>query len=166
MEEEKEKYLENSPIPISIKGTETIITQMKNGICKIYNKNGIKGTGFFCKICDQTKTNYLNVLITNNHILNENDIKIGSIIEFSLNDDNIYKKIKIDKHRKVFTDIETDTTFIEIKPKEDIINFFFELDESIFRETEFLETFYRNVSVYILNYPKGQNVMVSYGNIK
>ena len=49
MEEEKEKYLENSPIPISIKGTETIISQMKNGICKIYNKNGIKGTGFFVK---------------------------------------------------------------------------------------------------------------------
>ena len=72
------------------------------------------------------KKNYLNVLITNNHILNENDIKIGSIIEFSLNDDNIYKKIKIDKDRKVFTDIETDATFIEIKPKEDKINFFFE----------------------------------------
>ena len=160
MEEEKEKYLENSPIPISIKGTETILNQMKNGICKIYLKNGTKGTGFFSKISNQTKTNYLNVLITNNHILNENDIKIGSKIEFSLNDDNIFKRIKIDKSRKVFTDKETDSTFIEIKPKEDGINFFFELDDYVFRETEFLENYYRSTSVYTLHIPKGQNVMV------
>ena len=43
MAEIKEKYLETSPIPVSIKGTETIINQMKNGIFKIYTKNGTKG---------------------------------------------------------------------------------------------------------------------------
>ena len=165
MEEIKEKYLETSPIPVSIKGTETIISQMKNGICKIYTKNGTKGTGFFCKISNQTKTNYLNVLFTNNHVLNENDIRIGSIINFSLNDDNIYKQITIDEKRKVFTDEETDTTFIEIRPKEDGVNFFLDLDDSVFKETEFLEKYYKNASVYILQYPKGQNVMVAYGNI-
>ena len=165
MEETKEKYLETSPIPVSIKGTETIISQMKNGICKIYTKNGAKGTGFFCKISNQTKTNYLNVLFTNNHVLNENDIRIGSIIDFSLNDDNIYKQIKIDEKRKVFTDEETDTTFIEIRPNEDGVNFFLDLDDSVFKETEFLEKYYKNASVYILQYPKGQNVMVAYGNI-
>ena len=166
MEEIKEKYLETSPIPVSINGTETIINQMKNGICKIYTKNGTKGTGFFCKISNQTKTNYLTVLFTNNHVLNGNDIRIGSTIDFSLNDDNIYKTINIDEKRKVFTDIETDTIFIEIRPKEDRINFFFDLDESVFKETEFLEKYYKNASVYILQYPKGQNVMVAYGNIK
>jgi len=49
MEVIKEKYLETSPIPVSIKGTEIVINQMKNNICKIYTKNGTKGTGFFAK---------------------------------------------------------------------------------------------------------------------
>ena len=100
-----------------------------------------RGTGFFCKISSQTKTNYLTVLFTNNHVLNENDIKIGSTIDFSLNDDNIYKAINIYEKSKVFTDKETDTTFIEIRPKEDGINFFLDLDESIFKETELLEKY-------------------------
>jgi len=78
-------------------------------------------------------------LFTNNHVLNENDIRIGSTIDFSLNDDNIYKTINIDEKRKVFTDEETDTTFIEIRPKEDGINFFLDLDENVFKEIEFLE---------------------------
>ena len=94
MEEIKEKYLETSPIPISIKDTEIILNQMKNGICNIYTKNGIKRTSFFCKVENEVKTSYTNLLITNNHILNENDIKIGSTIVFSLNDDKIYKNIK------------------------------------------------------------------------
>ena len=34
-----EKLIETSPNPISIKGTEKILFQMKNCICKIYNKN-------------------------------------------------------------------------------------------------------------------------------
>ena len=165
MEENKEKYLETSPIPVSIKGTETIINQMKNGICKIFTKNGEKGSGFFCRISDETKTNYLTVLFTNNHVLNEDDIRIGSTIKFSLNDDKIDKIIKIDERRKVFTDKEIDTTFIEIRPIEDGINFFFDLDESVFKKTDFLEKSYKNESIYILQYPKGENVMVAYGNI-
>ena len=104
MEENKEKYLETSSIPVSIKGTETFISQMKNGICKIFTKKGEKGSGFFCRISNETKTNYLTVLFINNHALNENDIRIGSTIKFSLNNDNIYKTIKIDERRKVFTD--------------------------------------------------------------
>ena len=138
MGENNEKYLETSPIPVSIEGTETIINQMKNGICKIFTKGG-KGSGFFCRISDETKTNYLTVLFTNNHVLNEDDIRIGSTIKFSLNDDNIYKTIKIDERRIVFTDKEIDTTLIEIRPEEDGINFFFDLDESVFKQTDFLE---------------------------
>ena len=46
----KEIYFENSLIPVSAKDTEKILFQMKNCICKIFPKDGEKGTGFFCKI--------------------------------------------------------------------------------------------------------------------
>jgi len=45
---------------------------MEKNVCKIYMNNGIKGTGFFCKI--PYKGSYdssLSVLITNNHIIDE-----------------------------------------------------------------------------------------------
>ena len=42
-----EKYINNSPEPVSIEAMEKILYQMKNSICKIRKKNGTNGTGFF-----------------------------------------------------------------------------------------------------------------------
>ena len=67
---EKEKYIDISPDPVSFKGTNKILQQMNNCVCRIYN-NG-NGTGFFTKI--PFKSKLLPVLITNNHIINQNDI--------------------------------------------------------------------------------------------
>ena len=65
----KEKSIINSPEPISLKGIEKIIEQMKNNsICRINDK----GTGFFVKI--PYKSKLLPVLITNNHVINFEDI--------------------------------------------------------------------------------------------
>ena len=66
----KEKYISTSPEPVSLKGTENILDQMNNFVCRIFN-NG-KGTGFFTKI--PFKSKLLPVLITNNHIINQNNI--------------------------------------------------------------------------------------------
>ena len=74
----QEKLIEKQPLPVSLEGTKKIIEQMENCICKIYPNNGVKGTGFFCKI--PFNNNLLPVLITNNHILNENDIDNNQII--------------------------------------------------------------------------------------
>ena len=41
------KEIKNSLIPVSIEGTEKILFQMKNCVCKIYKNEGINGTGFF-----------------------------------------------------------------------------------------------------------------------
>ena len=49
LEIEKEKLLQNYPIPVTIEVTNKILYQLKNCICKIENKNG-NGTGFFCHI--------------------------------------------------------------------------------------------------------------------
>ena len=83
----KERFIEDQPIPVSLEGTKKILFQMENCICKIFLTNGEKGTGFFCKI---PFNNYLlPVLITNNHVLNENDIKDNNIIELSINNNEV-----------------------------------------------------------------------------
>ena len=81
---QNEKFIEKSITPISIKNTENIIFQMKNCICKIYKEDGSKGTGFFCNIPFPNEFNLLPVLVTNDHILEEKDIKNDKIIEFQL----------------------------------------------------------------------------------
>ena len=91
---EKEKYIEASPCPVSMEGIEMILFQMKSCICKIY-KN-INASGFFCKILFKNNNNLLPVLITNNHILNQNDIKINKIIIITINNDKESKGIIID----------------------------------------------------------------------
>ena len=80
------------------------------------------------------------VLITNNHILGENDIKNGKIIKLSIYDNNIktnksnnevnneeIKIIKIDNSRKKYTnpDNKIDITIIEIKSIDKINNVIF-----------------------------------------
>jgi hypothetical protein len=44
-----EKLIEVQPEPVDIKGTQLILSQMKNCICKIIKDNGEKGTGFLLK---------------------------------------------------------------------------------------------------------------------
>ena len=54
-------------------------------ICKIKCGN-VTGTGFFCSVfMDECES--LRVLITNNHVLNEEKIKLGKKINFTTNDD-------------------------------------------------------------------------------
>ena len=156
----EEKYINDSPIPLSIKGMEDILVQMKKCVCKI-KKGNQTGTGFFAKIPYEFK--FKIVLITNNHILNENDLKIGNVIKISINNEKEYKNIKIDDHRIVFTDKKNDITIIEIGEKDNINNFL-EIDERY--NQKYIEDRFRNESLYILNYPKGNNIVVSFGLLK
>ena len=126
---EKEKYLKNYPVPISLENTEKIITQMRNNICKIYI-NGNNGTGFFCKIPFPDKNNLLTVFITNNHIINQDYLDKEENITISINNDKIIKTIKM-KNIKKYTNEKYDITIIEIKKNEDNIDNYLELDEKI-----------------------------------
>ena len=153
-----EKHLEKSPNPVNIEGTEQILFQMKNCICKIINNDGIKGTGFFCRIPINDKL--LPFLITNNHVLDESKIENNKILEFSINDGKKCKKVQLDDSRIKYTNKKLDFTFIEIKPKLDGINYFLDIDENI---NSNLENIYNKESIYLLHYPKGGNVNVSYG---
>jgi len=146
---DKEKLLDKYPLPVTIKDTEIILEQMKYSICKIENKNG-NGTGFFCKISNKK------LLISNNHIINEEIIKNNKIIKVTLNDDKIKKDIKI---KDYYTSIKYDTTIIEIEDEN--INYL-EIDNDIFDENINIY----NKSIYIIQYPKygyEQKGSVSYG---
>ena len=97
MSEIKEISIKDALSPVSIKSTEIILDQMKNCVCKIH-KGKINGTGFFIRISYNNKL--YDLLITNNHVLNEQDIMINNSIIISLNNEQILKEIKIDGKRK------------------------------------------------------------------
>ena len=78
----KEKQLAKNPRSIPLEALEILIEKMKTSICKISCNNGGNGTGFFCNISFGW-TN-VKVLMTNNHILNKEDISIGQKINFSI----------------------------------------------------------------------------------
>ena len=161
----EESLIEDQPTPVDIEGTKLILFQMENCICKIVKDDGGTGTGFFCIIPFPDKNNSLNVLITNNHVLNENDIKNDKIIKLIIynKEQHIEKDIRIDSSRKKFTILKKeegiDITFIEIKPNKDKINNFLEIDDKI------IELECKRKSIYILHYPKEKR-LVSYGLIR
>ena len=160
-----EVEIKNSPIPISIKETENILYQMKNCVCKIYTNKGSTGTGFFCKIPFPDKSNLI-CLLTNNHVLNEDDIKDNNNIYFSIGDNNENKSISINKKRRRFTNKDLDITFIEIKSSDNINNFL-EIDDDVMsKDFQFLENTYKSKSIYVMHYPKGEEEKLSIGLLK
>ena len=165
---EKEKLINTSPEPVSFEGTKRILDQMNKCVCKIYNKG--EGTGFFTKI--PFNSILLPALITNNHVLGENDIKNNKVITLSLNyNNNNIKTIEINDDRKIYTNFELDITIIEIKENTDNLNNeYIDLDDNIInyfqynkKKANYLNDIYSNKSIYILHYPKGNNIVVSYG---
>ena len=67
---------------LSMEDMEIIFNKMKKSIYIECKDNG-HWTGFFCNI-PWDKWNNLRILITNNHVLEETDIKIGKIIKISM----------------------------------------------------------------------------------
>ena len=125
----KEKLIQNSLEPISLEITKQIINQMQKSVCKIYI-NGITGTGFFTKI--PYKDEFKKVLITNNHILCENEIKDGKIITFIINNnEEDIRRIKMDEKRMRYTNEILDITIIEIDENKDGEYEYIEIDDNI-----------------------------------
>jgi len=148
---DKEILLNKYPLPVTIDETEIILKQMKYSICQIENKNG-EGSGFFCKILNKK------LLITNNHVIDEEIIKNNNIIKVKLNDNKIKKDIVI---KDYYTSEKYDTTIIEINDNEENIKYL-ELDADIFDDNINIY----NKSIYIIQYPKygnEQKAAVSYG---
>ena len=160
----QEKFLNNDFKSIPFESMKFIMEQMDKNICKIKCKCGEYGTGFFCLIPFPDKLNLLPVLITNNHILEENDITQGKIIEFSISNDKYFFRIVIDNLRKKYTNKDYDVTFIEIYKNDGLnINLFLDIDDMIYKDNS--KELYNGKSVYLLHYPFGTNVEYSFGKI-
>ena len=151
--------MENS---INIAQLQIILELSKKAVVKI-SKKGCFGSGFLCLVY-LSEFKLLPVLISNNHLLNENDIIVGKKIDFSLNNDKSFYQILIDESRKVYTSSLYDVTFIEIKEKDGLsISSFLEIDRNIF---SFDERELNNKQVSLLSYPMGKKLEFSNGMIK
>jgi len=162
----KEHDIEGNSISIPTSALKIISDLSNRCICKIRLNEKGTGTGCFCAIPFPDKYNRLPVLITNNHVLESEDIVEGKIIKFSINNEKHKYEIKIDDKRKRYTNEKYDITFIEIKKEIDNLNInsFLDIDEDIFEEN--YEKIYDKKHVYLLHYPHGNLSEYSSGIMK
>ena len=167
MEENYETIITGYPDVIDFDCSKEIINQMEKNICKI--KIGEEqGTGFFCKIPFPDENNMLNVLITNNHVINETILfKEDEYLSIYIEKEKIIRKLNLNGRIKYTkSKKEYDITIIEIKEEDEIKNFL-ELDDKIINDitkNENENVKYLDKTFYIIHYPKGE-LSVSYGVI-
>ena len=130
-----------------------------NAICRITVKNKLMGSGFFLKIY-LNNNNYIKeitFLLTNNHILKDEYLNLGSEFEIEYitkeNNQTIEKTIRINNSRLYFTNALLDYSCIEIHDNELLNINFFEIDDHINSNNIFYE--YVNQICSIIQYPKG-----------
>ena len=171
---EKEGLVQGYGAPIT-KEEISKLFKMEKSMCKIESETKdnkkTKGSGFFCKLSN-FPIKY--ALFTNNHILDESNIKLGSKIIFEylelqksfFTSTSTYssnkKEIIITDKRKVYTNINLDYTCIELF-ESDGIKDFFEIDPKLFN---YNNDKLNNNDIFILQYPKGNGISFSYGTIK
>lgn len=132
-EYEPEKYLEGELHALPCKILKKLCKLMETAICKI-KCEGFFGTGFFCNIF-YNDWDYIKVLITNYHILNEKYIMGNKVINFSINDEAKTFEIKIDESRIFYSNKQYDVVFIEIRNNDGLNKeSFLEIDNNIFKE--------------------------------
>ena len=93
--------------------------QKKQCICQILGDK--VGTGFFCIV--PYNREYIKVLITNYHVIDDNFLNNQKYIGILINDKNIPKRIIIDNDRKIYSSEEYDITIIKLKEIDGIHHF-------------------------------------------
>jgi len=158
----KEISLKNHGIPIQKTEINKLFQKGTDSMCKIHIlKNGKSGTGtgFFCSL-KHSNLNLNIVLLTNNHVLDEDYLKEGNVIEYEYGNE-IINQIKITKERRVFTNKDLDYSCIEIFENDKILNYF-EINDDIMNGN--FEKIIKS-DIFILQYPKGGEISFSQGNI-
>ena len=160
-----EKSLKDQSKSVPIESLAILIELTKKRICKIKCSDGSFGTGFFCNIPYKDDWDSLKVLITNYHVINNNDIIPGKKINISINNEEEKKEIIMDESRKTYISETYDITIIELR-KEDKIKkeSFFEIDNKVFDENP--DEIYLNKSIFLLHYPNGEDMNFSNGILK
>ena len=113
---QKESLFTNNPNMITFECYEKIGAQMENCICQI-DRGDAMGTACFCKIPFPDLEHTLPVLITNNHVIDEELLfKKNGKIRISIKKENNFKEIYLDGRKKMtFSENNLDITIIEIK---------------------------------------------------
>lgn len=156
---------DNATPIINSEQSKYILSQLENCVCKIYQPDGGEGTGFFCKIPYPDQFKLIPVLITNNHVLKETDIKLFQTITLKINNGSYEKNLMIDPERLTFTDEKLDVTIIEIKPFDGILHFL-DIDDNTLLEKNFNDFYKDKTILYILHYPNGYKSSFSIGKFK
>jgi len=99
-------------------------------------------------------------LLTNNHVLNEDKIKLGSKIEIEHNKEK--KVIEITKKRFTCTNEEYDYTCIEIFENENYNNYF-EIDGNI--DTDNPDEQYKDQEIMMVQYPNLEEASFDKGKV-
>ena len=144
------------------------LLNMDKSMCKILS--GGNGSGFFCEFDNNFPIKY--GLFTNNHVLNEYNIKIGSKIKiefleyqkklFNSNYCTVEREIEINKNRRVFTNPNLDYTCIELFKSDGIIDFFKILPQLY----DFNRNNLKKNDIFILQFPNGVDFSFSDGEVK
>ena len=146
---------------ITIKQTEKILNQMNKSVCKIFGKEK-NGTGFFCQL--DINNEKIPVLITNYHIIDDKFIESSNKIKYKKVNDKISKIINLNKNKKVYSSSneEYDIMIIKLDKGDEIEDIqYLEIDDSLLFDKS--EREYENRSLYILHFPLGDEIKVSYG---
>ena len=146
--------------PATMRQTEIILNQMKKSVCKIMGPK--YGTGFFCKF--KINNNNIQVLITNHHVIDDTLIESGDKIKVQLGNDKNPRIINLNKNKRIYssTNREYDIMIIKLDQKDEIDDVqFLEIDNSLLKHNS--ELAYEDRSIYILHYPLGSEIRVSYG---
>ena len=150
----QEKDIEGAITSIQGDILEKINEQMKRCSCKIECNEKGNGSGFFSLVPFPNKIYLLPVLMTNNHVLKEEDIIKGKKININMKDKKF--SILIDDSRRVFTDKSYDITIIEMNKNDGLdFNTFLEIDDSIYKEN--FEKYFKDRSIYLIHHPKSKD---------
>ena len=142
---------------------EQEIKKIKKSLCKINKSDNKIGTGFFCRINVPNINSIQNLLITTNQVLGQNDIIPGKKINLTLSDGQKLD-IDIDPSYKTYTDINFDTTIIQIKNKNIIP---LEFDDQVFNNNiNNINDIYKDKSVYLFDFSDESRKIYSVGLIQ
>ena len=101
-------------------------------ICKIIGKEGIIGTGFFCKMIYQNEL--VPVLITNYHVIDDNYVGSNNSLKVYINED--YKFININKNKIIYSSSNNEYDIMIIRLKDGEIKNYLKIDKNIFQIQE------------------------------
>ena len=135
--------------------------ELNQKVCKLLieldQNHALVGSGFFCYIPSKK----MKVLITNNHLIDQDFLNKGKKIKFSIEIDGKQnnREINLEVERFKNTNKTLDFTVIEIL-ENDYIESFFEINESALLTDED-----KKGQIFALQYPKGGSLQISFGNI-